>query len=37
MESALDDKHPDYWALQQRMDALNARVRKLIDDFRAAH
>jgi hypothetical protein len=37
MESALDDKHPDYWALHQRIDALNARVRKLIDDFRAAH
>ena len=37
MESVLDGPHPDYWALQQRMDALNARVRQLIDDFRSAH
>lgn len=37
MESALDGAHPDYWALQRRLDALNERVRKLIDDFRAAH
>lgn len=37
LESALEGHHPDYWAFTRRVDALNERVRQLVDDFRAAH
>ncbi|CUR56875.1 hypothetical protein NOCA2370010 [metagenome] len=38
LESFLEGHHhPDYWALHLRLEALNARLRTLVDDFRAAH
>ncbi len=35
LESFLQGRHPDYWALHQRLAALDARLRTLVDDFRA--
>lgn len=34
LESMLKGTHPDYWTLHQRLTALDARIRELIDDFR---
>ncbi|WP_154402790.1 hypothetical protein [Nocardioides speluncae] len=34
LESMLKGTHPDYWSLHQRLTALDARVRELIDDYR---
>ena len=36
LEEMLKGTHPDYWRLQQRVDALQRRVRELIDEVRAA-
>ena len=37
LESFLEGRHPDYWALHRRLEALDTRLRTLVDDFRAAH